>query len=402
MSVWQIVIVVAYGALVLSAALRHIILSLAIKKMRFLQPSGPRLPASECPMVSILVPAKDEAHGIERCVRALLTQDYPSFEIIVVDDRSADATASIVERLTREDSRVRLVRVENLPPGWTGKTHALHLGQRQARGEWLLFVDADTFLDPSCLAVTLRDAVDHEVELESLLPALEASSFWEKTVQPFAGVCLMVLYPLTKVNRPQHASMGFANGQFILITRAAYDAIGGHEGVRDKFVEDIHIGRRVREAGRGLRVVMGRNVARVRMYSTLRDIIRGWSRILYSAVDFRPGKLYALIAATVVYSVLSYAVLAGFGVALLLGARSPFNWTMFGLGAAHQLLQMTIMARIYALSKSDLRYLVVRVLAVAVMLYVFVRTIWMCRTHRVTWRGTDYDKAIQSPTAPVA
>lgn len=396
MAPWQTAVLCAYGLVVAVAFVRHFLLTGAIRKLRFLTPRSPRMEGKDLPLVSILVPAKDEAATIERCLRGLLAQDYPRIEILVVDDRSEDETPRIVERIAAETGRVALVRIDALPPGWTGKTHALHQCQKLARGEWLLFVDADTRLLPECLSVVLRDAIDHKVVLESILPALESSSFWERVVQPFAGICLMVLFPIGRVNRSSDPMQGFANGQFILIRRSAYDAIGGHEGVRDKFVEDIHLGRNIRRAGLTLRVVMGVDVASVRMYSSLGGLVRGWSRILYSAVDFRPGKLYALLAATLLFSVLPYVVLAACGVLFLSGSRSEFLSWLLGLAVVHEILQITLMYRIYGLSRSDRRFLAFRPLAVAVMLYVFARTIWMCRSHRVEWRGTRYGKEIQA------
>lgn len=391
---WQRGLLWTYAAIVFAAFCRHFVLSAAIAKMRFLTPASPRMSGANLPLVSILVPAKDEAHGIENCLRSLLAQDYPRLEILVVDDRSVDQTAALVEAIAAQDASVKLIRVRELPDGWTGKTHALDVCQRQARGEWLLFVDADTRLDPACVSVVLHDAIDHGVALESLLPALDARSFWEKTIQPFAGICLMVLFPLTKVNSTR-SGVGFANGQFILISRKAYDSIGGHRAVRDKFVEDIHLGRLVRAAGMKLRVVMGGGIVSVRMYSSLPEIVRGWSRILYSAVDFRPARLYLLIAALLVFSVTSYAALLLSAGLLLLGYRGPEVWTLLALGIIHEFLQTTLMARIYALSNSDQRYLAVRFLAVGMMFHILARTIRMCRTHSVTWRGTTYDQSLQ-------
>ena len=367
--------------------------------MRFLTPQCPTLEGEYQPLVSIIVPARDEEAGIEDCLRSLVAQDYPNTEILVVDDRSVDQTPAIVERLARENDKIRLLRVEELPEGWTGKTHALDLCQRQAKGEWLLFIDADTQHHPSCIGVVLRDALEHAVEMESLLPSFRLHSFWERTIQPFAGICLMVLFPLQKVNRPQHKKLGFANGQFILVSRRAYDEIGGHHAVRDKFVEDIHLGRLIREKDLGLRVVVGRDISSVRMYSSLPQIVSGWSRILYSAVDFHPGKLWALVVSIGVFSVLSYAVLLVFGLLLLTGHSTPLIQAMFGLGIAHEVAQTTLMARIYRLSYSDQRYLIWRFLAVFIMLYILLRTIRMCRTHVVSWRGRAYGKEIQASSA---
>lgn len=393
---WQRAVLAGYSVVLALAALRHLIFWLAMRKVRSLRPDGPKMNGADLPLVSVLVPAKDEEHCIERCVRSLLQQDYPNFEVIVIDDRSGDRTAPIVETIAREDGRVRLCRVEHLPPGWTGKTHALHAGQQQARGQWLLFVDADTRLHPAGLSVVLRDAVDHQVGMESLLPGLDMVTWWEKIIQPFAGLSLMFFFPLPKVNRPKHVEKGFANGQFILVSRTSYDAIGGHEAVRDKFVEDIHLGRRARMQGQGLRVCLGHEILQVRMYSSLREIIRGWSRIFYSAVDFRPAKLWILFASITVFSVLSYAVLILTGSLLIAGVSTPFVYTLLTMGIIHQALQTTLMVKIYTLSGSKRRYVLLRIIAVFVLLYILLRTIRMCKTHQVVWRGTTYDKGIQA------
>lgn len=403
MTTWQVTAISIYSCVLAAAAIRHVVLTIAQRKLRWLSPDSPKMSGPELPLVSIMVPAKDEEAAIEGCLRSLLAQTYPQFEVLVVDDRSTDRTAAIVERIATEDSRVKLVRITQLPAGWTGKTHALHQCQQLAKGEWLLFVDADTRHHPDSLSVVLRDAIDHEVDLESLLPALESQTFWEKVIQPLAGICLMVLFPLDKVNRPNHPEKGFANGQYILIRRRAYDMIGGHEAVRDKFVEDIHLGRNIRAAGLGLRVVMGSDIASVRMYSSLSGIVRGWSRILYSAVDFKPAKLYLLFASVVIFSLLSYVMVIATGSLLLLGHRSEFIWILFWMGVSHQVLQTSLMARIYALSRSQRRYIVFRIISVFVMLYILAKTIRMCQTHNVTWRGTIYDRRIQKEnTGPAA
>jgi glycosyltransferase involved in cell wall biosynthesis len=396
MSTVQLAILAAYGIIVLVAFSRHVLLTISIRRTVFLTRTSPKFSDGSGPLVSVLIPAKDEERSIEACARSILAQDYRNLEVLVIDDRSRDRTAEIVERVAREDSRLRLVRIAELPAGWTGKTHALHVGQQQARGQWNLFVDADTRYEPSCLGIVLRDAIDHGVDLESLLPALEVGSFWEGVVQPFAGACLMVFYPLHKVNDPSATQFGFANGQFILVRRSAYAALGGHAAVRDKFVEDIHLGRRARQLGHKLRVVMAPELARVRMYASLPAIIHGWSRILYSAVDFRPAQLYKLLAAISVFSVLSYAMLIGTSGLLVAGMRSTFLFWLFGLAVAHQVFQTTIMARVYALSHSRLGCLLFRILAVGIMLVVVIKTIRMCRTHRVVWRGTSYGKELQT------
>jgi glycosyltransferase involved in cell wall biosynthesis len=390
LSVWQSIVVAAYGVVVALCLARHFLWSWAMRRTPFLSPDSPRFEGGEAPLVSVLVPAKDEEEGVAECLRSLLQQSYPRFEVLVADDRSADRTAEIVERLAAEDSRLQLVRIVDLPAGWTGKCNALDQLQRRAQGEWLLFVDADTRHHPECVSVAVEEATRRSADLLSLMPSLDARTFWERTVQPFAAMCLMILYPLPQVNDPNRKDMGFANGQFILIRRSAYEAIGGHASVRDRFVEDVQLGRRVREQGLSLRVAMAPDLFSVRMYATLREIVRGWTRILYSAVDGRPGRLYMLAAFILAFSVLSYAVLVGTVAALAVGRSTPFVWTMLWLGAAHEILQQTMFARIYWTTRSRLAYLAFRPLAVFVMLYVAARAIRTCSTQRVVWRGTAY------------
>lgn len=394
MASWQWIVCGLYGIVVLLCLVRHFLWTWAMRNTPFLSPDSPKALDPSNPLVSILVPAKDEETGIADCLASLLTSDYPHLEILVADDRSRDRTAEVVEATARKDPRVRLVRIADLPAGWTGKCNALEQLQRHASGQWLLFVDADTRHHPSCLSGAVWAATSHGADMLSLMPSLDCRSFWEHTVQPFAGMCLMILYPLPRVNDPARKDMGFANGQFILVRRSAYEAIGRHAAVRDRFVEDIHLGRKIREKGLSLLVAMAPDLFRVRMYSTLGEIVRGWTRILYSAVEGRPGRLYLLGAFILVFSVLSYFVLGATTLGILAGKGSPFLWTMFWLGVAHETLQQTMFARIYRTTRSRLGYLWFRPLAVVVMLYVVAKAIRTCRTHRVTWRGTSYGEGI--------
>ena len=248
MPTWEVVVLVVYGVIVAVTLARHFILSAVLKQTLFFEPDRKAVDGRDCPLVSVMVPAKDEEDSITECLESLAAQDYPNLEILVVDDRSEDRTAEIVEEFAKRDPRFRLHQIKELPDGWTGKTHALHHCQREAKGEFLLFVDADTRLDPSCVRVTVTDALEHDAAMVSMMPSLDCRSFWERVVQPVAGSCLMLFFPLPRVNDPEASDSGFANGQYILVRRGAYDAIGGHASVREKFVEDIHLGRRIRRA----------------------------------------------------------------------------------------------------------------------------------------------------------
>jgi len=399
---WQIGILTAYGLIVLATLLSHVVCSYQNRHLPSLKSGGSAADPDRSPLVSIMVPARNEADLIERCVRSLLAQDYPNFEVLVVDDRSEDNTADIVEQIAKEDQRLRLVRIDKLPSGWTGKTNALHVAQQSARGEWLLFVDADTHHDQQCLTTVIRESLANQIDLLSLLPALRAKSFWEGVVQPFLCTYLMVLFPPSRANDSDRRDGGFANGQFILIRRDAYQKIGGHEAVRDKFVEDIHMGRRVREQGLRSRIADGAALMTVRMYSSLDEIRKGWSRILYAAVDGKPAKLWLLFGTICLFNVLPVAVLVSVGAAIAAGSTSWLAVITLAMAVVQEISQTLLFARTYSQTGSRLRYLAFRWSAVVVALGILIRSIRMCRTRTVVWRGTRYRRGESSSGAESA
>src|SRR5262249_8416521 len=154
----------------------------------------------------------------------------------------------IARRHAEQDARIRVLTIEELPPGWTGKTHALHRAVAEASGEWLWFLDADTLHAPGSLSIVMEYARREGADLASLLPALRGEHFGERVVQPLGGIVLMQSFPLHVVHRDD-SPLAFANGQYILIRRSAYDDAGRHEAVKERFVEDIGLAGRVKERG---------------------------------------------------------------------------------------------------------------------------------------------------------
>ncbi|MBA3313536.1 MAG: glycosyltransferase [Planctomycetaceae bacterium] len=398
LAAWQWTIVSIYGVVLIGTIGRHILCHAVIRRTTFLTPLSKAWTAAKAPKVSIIVPAKDEAANIEVCLDSLLAQDYPNYEVILVDDRSEDGTAEIGEAIGLRDARLRVLRVQRLPEGWTGKTHALHFAQERVEGEWLLFVDADAWLHPACLSVVLRDAHDRDAGLASVLPRMDMRSFWEKVVQPLAATLLMTLFPLPRVNDRNRTDGGFANGQFMLMRRTAYDAIGGHESVKDKFCEDINLGRLIKQQGLGLRVVLAPALVRVRMYASLRQIMRGWSRIFYAATDANPVLLTGFVVALFLLSVLPYIILPVCGIIALAGAAGTFTALIATMAFAQEFLQTTVFARAYLAGHTPLRLLAWRWLSTLTMIAVLVQTIRLCKTHKIVWRGTHYASMRQGET----
>jgi chlorobactene glucosyltransferase len=254
--------------------------------MRMALARRPRLsdvpPVRQGPLVSVIVPARNEAVNISACVATLLNSGYESREIIVVDDNSADGTGDIARILAdRSNGKLRLVEGAPLPPGWLGKAWACWQGYRAANGELLLFTDADTRHDDALLGHAVGAVEREQADLVSVLPAQVMETFWERIVLPQIFTLITLRFrDLRRVNRARRPRNVFANGQFLLIRRAAYEAIGGHEAMRREVVEDVCIAQRLRAEGRRLFVAHAEELMETRMYRSFTGIAEGWSKNL--------------------------------------------------------------------------------------------------------------------------
>lgn len=243
------------------------------------------------PFISIIVPARDEARNIRHCIEGLLAQTYPHFEVIAVDDRSSDATPQILAEIARHDKRLHLLRGTDPPQGWTGKPHALAQAAAMAEGEWLCFVDADTFASPYLLISTFTAAQGNAADMFSIMTTQLLGSFWEKVILPVVFTGLSFGFPAAAVNDP-HRSIAIANGQYILIKRAVYQAVGGHEAVRGRIDEDKALAQVVKGAGYRLLLADGRPLAQTRMYTSLAEMWQGWTKNIYLGMQDRLWLLF--------------------------------------------------------------------------------------------------------------
>jgi len=232
------------------------------------------------PLISVIIPARNEGRNIRRCVQALLSQTYPNYKIIVVDDRSTDDTPQILTELADRIPNLQIVHGSELPPGWAGKPHALVQGAAAAHGEWLCFMDADTFAQPDLLWSTYRLAIRYHADMFSILTDQELGTFWERTILPLVFLGLSFGFPADRVNDPTKPD-AIANGQFILIRRPVYEQIGGHASVKDRVDEDKAIATIIKRAGYRLVLADGRKVASTRMYTSLPEMWEGWTKNIY-------------------------------------------------------------------------------------------------------------------------
>ena len=239
--------------------------------------------------VSAIVPARNEEANIARVVRSLARQPE-IMQILVVDDQSSDGTASVLAGLAAEEPRLRVIEGGALPAGWVGKNHAAWVGAQQAIGNWLLFTDADAVHLPGSTAAALATAEETGAALISYSPAQEMHTWWERALIPFVFCRLSQLYSYGAVNDPESPAAA-ANGQYLMIRRDAYDAIGGHAAVCGEVLEDVALARLVKVAGFGLHFAPGEQIARVRMYTSFRAMWEGWSKNLFPLVTLSGQKI---------------------------------------------------------------------------------------------------------------
>jgi glycosyltransferase involved in cell wall biosynthesis len=225
--------------------------------------------------VSVIVPARNEECCLATCLESLVTQTGEAFEIIVVDDHSTDRTHEIAESF----QGVKVIEAGPLPEGWTGKNNAVATGARGARGGWLLFTDSDTVHLAGSLARAMQEAREHDVEMLSYSPEQIAVTFWEMATLPVVFAELAREYPPSKVSDPKSPAAA-ANGQYILIKRSAYDAVGGHAAVAGEILEDVALARAVKTSGRKIRFRYAADAVRTRMYRNFAELREGWTKNL--------------------------------------------------------------------------------------------------------------------------
>jgi hypothetical protein len=225
--------------------------------------------------VSVIVPARNEEACLGACLESLAAQTGVGFEIILVNDASTDRTREIAQSFPL----VRVVEADIPPSGWTGKNNAMAAGARVARGDWLLFTDADTVHRPESTARAVAEAKQHGAVFLSYSPEQEVQGFWERAVMPVIFAELAVTYQSSRVSDPRSPAAA-ANGQYILITREAYDAIGGHGAVSDSLLEDVALAKAVKASGRKIFFRFGGDAIRTRMYRSFAQLREGWTKNL--------------------------------------------------------------------------------------------------------------------------
>ncbi len=238
----------------------------------------------DAPLVSVVVPARDEARNIEACVRSILATHWPALEVIVVNDHSSDATADIARRVASGDRRMTVIDNPPLPDGWIGKQWACHNGALAAKGSFALFTDADTRHAPELLARSMNAMRERRADLFTVAGSQAMETFWERLVQPHMFGLLVARFGDTeRVSRSTNPFDKIANGQFMLMRRDVYDRAGGHEAVRTHVAEDLRLAQEWTRRGYSVQIVTGFDYLSTRMYEGFGEIWRGWGKNIWAA-----------------------------------------------------------------------------------------------------------------------
>jgi len=281
--------------------------ALGIRRVPHLSPAPP-LPEGALPFVSLLVSARDEAEKMPAALRSMLALDYPSYEVIVVDDRSDDATPEILREFAATCNRLRTVRVEALPAGWLGKTHGLQTAYEHSRGEWLVFTDADVHFAPDVLRRAVSLAVERGWDHLTMFPDMEMRGFWEKTVLTSMAVNFLLYIRPWNVSQPgSRAYLGV--GAFQLLRRSAYEALGTHRRLAMEVVDDMKLGWLVKDSGLKSGAAFSDGLLSLRWYDGIGNIIRGAEKNFFAVSGFHVLQAVAGITALLLLNITPFVVL---------------------------------------------------------------------------------------------
>lgn len=348
----------------------------------------PRPRPSRLPSVSTVVPARNEERGIEAAVRSHLAQDYPDLEVVVVDDRSTDATGAILARLAAEDPRLRVVSGAEPPAGWLGKPHALFQGTRAARGELLLLADADVRYAPDAVAQAVSLVEAEGLDLMALFPRLEMKGFWENVLMAYLPVSYFI-GPAFLMNSDRQRRFAVGAGAGMLVRAEAYRASGGHEALRSSVIDDLHLASRVRRAGGRCRMVRADRAMRLRMYRGFREIVDGFTKNV--AYVFEGGWGVVLAAITAV-SFLAWSLPAAVLVGAALGAPLPAGSVAPAGVAAASMLATRVGIALYL--DYPLWPALTHPCMAAVWMGIMARSFaWRFLRREMRWRGRTYPAA---------
>jgi Glycosyl transferase family 2 len=368
---------IVMGAIAIAWIASAIDLTIGVRTIPWLRDADP-LEDNKCPSVSILFAGRDEAEKMPGAIETMLALDYPRYEVIAVDDRSRDATGAILEAAAKKDARLKPVRVDSLPPGWLGKPHALEKAYERSSGEWLVFTDADVHFRPDLLRRVIALAERMRWDHLTLLAAPKLHTFGEKMALTFFGTCFLMGTRPWRANDPK--SRGYTGiGAFQIVRRSAYEKSGTHRRLAMEVVDDLKLGKIVKQSGFRSGVARGDDAVSVHWHAGLANIVRGTTKNFFAATGFRIPVLASQVLATLVMFVLPVVALPLLrGWALAFAAIAAGLALIIAAGAARGIGASPAYGLTYPIGALIICWMLVRSTIV---------TLWQ---GGVTWRGTFY------------
>lgn len=346
---------------------------------RMPQLSSARLAAdADCPTISILFAARDEARGVRDAVASMLAQDYPRLQVVAVNDRSADDTPRILDAAAARDPRLRVVHLTELPAGWLGKPHALQIAYEHSSGDWLLFTDADIRFTPDVLRRAIAMAQDNRLDHLTLMPRLDMHGFGEKMSLTYWALGFLFNFEPWRV-ADQRSSRYMGAGAFQLIRRSAYEALGTHRRLAMEVVDDIKLGKLVKTSGFRSAAGIPGEMVRVRWQEGFGNVIRGLEKNAFAAMNYSLVQVFAGIELMLLLDVLPFAAI-------------PFTTGSARLAAAAAALVAVLAHAVIAVgARVSPLYGLTHPLGSLVLIWTVLRsTVITLRNGGITWRGTFY------------
>jgi chlorobactene glucosyltransferase len=339
----------------------------------------------DAPLVSVLVPARNEQHRVlEHSIRSILAQDYPRLEVIAVNDRSTDATGSILETLAKHDERLRVIDGKELPAGWLGKPYAMQQAVNHAEGEWILATDADMIFETSALRSALDHTLKNKGDAITLIPYFETGSFWERVMIP-AWTWVFLMWTVFYRTRDPKSQGAAGIGGFFLMRRSALEAVGGYEALKDEVMEDVRLAEMIKRSGARLLLEHAPNLVGTRMYSNFSEMweccTKNWFSGMKFSLPFALSCVLSMHVMSVLPPLIALVSITGIGLGVDL-------WHWFIPTALSWLLQVLVLAIVSSRNKVSPAYALTAPLGLG-LLYamLFDSTMRVTTGKGVTWKG---------------
>ena len=351
--------------------------SLGMARLPWLSDTSPNI-SPDAPLVSVIFAARDEAEKLPAAIATLLAQDYPRFEVVAINDRSADTTPAILHELEPSNPNLIIADITTLPPGWLGKPHALVEGFSKSHGEWLIFTDADVHFAPDVLTRSIALAMEQNLDHLTLLTAVDMSGFWETTAISYFGLGFVFGNEPWLASNPR-STRYVGIGAFQMVRRSTYEKSGGHARLRMEVIEDMKLGKLMKMAGGRSVVAVAQDLVRVRWHSGVQNVIRGVTKNMFAAVHYNIFFAVAAMLLSIVMSVFPF-----------LGVAFASGWARVFAGIAAGTIVLIHAAMIWSTDASPL-YGLTHPLGALLFCWMIGRsaiaTLWQ---GGVVWRDTFY------------